>query len=274
MATIPASARGFGVTAVGLKLKEIGKRWSLGIASFTAFVVVWHLVTVVFDISGLLLPQPSAVVSEFVNVWEDGLLWPAARQSAQPLMAGLGLAIVIGIVLGLVIGASSWLDLITSPYLWGLFATPRIAMAPLFVLWFGFGFTSKVWLVFLSAVLPMTISAKEGVQTVDESLIRAARSFGAGKKDLFVNVIIPYTLPFIATGVRNAIARGFVGLLIIEMTVGSGGIGSQVMKSRTDFNAARMFAFIAVLMFIAMVLITLSRKLEARMSRWREEVYI
>jgi ABC-type nitrate/sulfonate/bicarbonate transport system permease component len=273
MATIPASARGLSLGAVGV-LKEIGKRWSLGIASFTAFVVVWHLVTVSFDISGILLPQPSAVLTEFVDVWEEGLLGPAALQSARPLFAGLALAIAIGIVLGLVIGASSWLDLITSPYLWGLFATPRIAMAPLFVLWFGFGFTSKLWLVFLSAVLPMTISAKEGVQTVDEGLIRAARSFGAGKKDLFINVIIPYTLPFIATGVRNAIARGFVGLLIIEMTVGSGGIGTQVMRSMRNFNSARMFAFIAVLIFIAMVLISLSRKLEARMSRWREEVYV
>jgi ABC-type nitrate/sulfonate/bicarbonate transport system permease component len=274
MATIPASARGFGVAAVGAKLKEMGKRWSLGVASFTAFVVVWHLATVVFDISGILLPQPSAVLREFVDVWEKDLLWPAALQSARPLFAGLALAIAIGIVLGLVIGASSWLDLITSPYLWGLFATPRIAMAPLFVLWFGFGFTSKMWLVFLSAVLPMTISAKEGVQTVDETLIRAAQSFGASKRDLFINVIIPYTLPFIATGVRNAIARGFVGLLIIELTVGSGGIGTEVMRSMRQFNSARMFAFIAVLIFIAMVLISLSRKLEARMSRWREEVYV
>jgi NitT/TauT family transport system permease protein len=118
------------------------------------------------------------------------------------------------------------------------------------------------------------ISCKEGVQTVDESLLRAARSFGANRFDLFRHVVVPYTLPFIANGVRNGIARGFVGLLIIEMTVGSGGIGKQIIRSMSSFNTAAMFAYIVVLVATALVLITLSRRLEAYASRWREEVYV
>ena len=120
----------------------------------------------------------------------------------------------------------------------------------------------------------MILSCKEGVQTVDESLVRAARSFGAGRLDVFRRVVVPYTLPFIANGIRNGIARGFVGLLIIEMTVGRGGIGREVIVSMGNFNTARMFAFTAVLMVTALVLIALSRKLEAYASRWREEVYL
>jgi ABC-type nitrate/sulfonate/bicarbonate transport system permease component len=274
VATAQASARGLSTALVGAKLKSLAMRWGTGVLSFTAFVLLWHFAIVIFDISDFLLPAPAQVWTQFQEVWDNGLLWDAAVLSAKPLFLGIGLAVAVGIVLGLLIGASAWADLIASPYLWGLFATPRIAMAPLFVLWFGFGFTSKLWLVFLSAVLPMTISAKEGVQTVDENLVRAARSFGARKLDLFVNVIIPYTLPFIATGVRNSVARGFVGLLIIEMTVGSGGIGTQVMRSMRQFNSARMFAFIAALIVMAMILISLSRRLEARMSVWREEVYL
>jgi ABC-type nitrate/sulfonate/bicarbonate transport system permease component len=177
-------------------------------------------------------------------------------------------------VVGLIIGASSWLNLLTGPYLWAFFATPRIALAPLIVLWLGFGASSKTLLVFLSAVLPVILSCKEGVQTVDEYLVRAARSFGAGRLDLFRHVVIPFTLPFIANGIRNGIARGFVGLLIIEMTVGSGGIGTQVIRAMRDFNTARMFAFVAVLVVTSLTLITLSRKLETRASRWREEVYV
>ena len=147
-------------------------------------------------------------------------------------------------------------------------------MAPLIVLWFGLGYQAKTLLVFLSALLPLMINCKEGVQTVDESLVRAARAFGARRFDLFRKVVVPYTLPFIANGVRNAVARGFVGLLVIEMTVGSGGIGTEVMRSMKSFNTARMFAFIAVLMVVALALITLSRKLEAHVSRWREEIYV
>jgi NitT/TauT family transport system permease protein len=245
-----------------------------GLISFAAFILIWWLATALTDINEILLPTPSAVWDQFVEVWGNGLLWPNVANSMKALAIGLSLAIVLGIVLGLVIGASPYTDLIASPYLWGFFATPRIAMAPLFILWFGFGLTTKVWLVFLSALLPILLNCKEGVQTVDEGLIRAARSFGARKRDLFVNVIGPYTLPFIATGVRNGIARGFVGLLIIELTAGSGGIGTQVMRAMRQFNSARMFAFVAVLMVVAMSLISVSRRIEARLSRWREEVYV
>lgn len=248
----------------------------MGLISFAAFLALWQTAVVVADIEPILLPAPTSVATQLGEIWGNGLLWEAVWKSFQPLFVGLAAALVVGIVLGLLIGASSWLDLVTSPYVWGFFATPRIAMAPLVVLWFGFGFQSKATLVFLSALLPMMISCKEGVQTVDEALVKAARSFGARRIDVFRRVVVPFTLPFIANGIRNAIARGFVGLLIIEMTVGSGGIGTQVIRSMRAIpaNTARMFAFIAVLMATALVLISLSRRLEAYVSRWREEVYL
>jgi NitT/TauT family transport system permease protein len=245
-----------------------------GLISFAAFIFLWWLITVVSNVNPILLPAPQEVWDQFVEVWSEGLLWPNVLSSMRALAIGLSLAIVLGVVLGLLIGASPTADLIASPYLWGFFATPRIAMAPLFILWFGFGVTTKIWLVFLSALLPILLNCKEGVQTVDESLLRAARSLGAKKRDLFINVIGPYTLPFIATGVRNGIARGFVGLLLVEMLAGSGGIGTQVMRSMRQFNSARMFAFVAVLMVVAMTLISVSRRIETRLSRWREEVYV
>jgi ABC-type nitrate/sulfonate/bicarbonate transport system permease component len=272
MATLEAKASP-ATTRISSRWRILGGRlW--GPLSFVVFIALWQLVVVLAGINPILLPAPASVVKQFFEAAGDGLLWPAVVQTLQPLAIGLVLALVAGVVAGLVIGASSWLDLLTGPYLWGLFATPRIALAPLFVLWMGFGMSTKVMLVFLSAVLPVTLSCKEGVQTVDESLVRAARSFGAGRLDMFKHVVIPFTLPFIANGVRNGIARGFVGVLIIEMTVGSGGIGTQVIRSMRDFNTARMFAFVAVLVVTALTLISLSRRLEARASRWRGEVYL
>jgi ABC-type nitrate/sulfonate/bicarbonate transport system permease component len=254
----------------GTKLRER----MTGVISFVSFIAVWYLIVALTRINPILLPSPASVVAQFIEVSQNGLLWPAVASSLESLAIGLVLALVVGVVAGLMIGASSWLDLLAGPYLWGFFATPRIALAPLVVLWLGFDAPAKILLVFLSALLPVILSCKEGVQTVDESLVRAARSFGAGRLDLFKNVVIPFTLPFIANGVRNGIARGFVGLLIIEMTVGSGGIGTQVIRSMRTFNTARMFAFVAVLVVTALTLITLSRKLEARVSRWREQVYV
>ena len=245
-----------------------------GLLSFIAFLILWQSIVWATGIRAELLPSPASVVTSFGQIWGEGILWPAVVDSLQPLFLGLGAAIVVGIFLGLLIGSSGWLDLVAAPYLWGFFATPRIATAPVFILWLGLGFETKVTLVFISALLPVTLSCKEGVQTVDESLINAARSFGAGKFDVFRRVVVPYTLPFIANGVRNGIARGFVGLLIIEMTVGRGGIGREIIVSMGNFDTARMFAFTAVLMATALFFITLSRRLEAYASRWREEVYL
>jgi ABC-type nitrate/sulfonate/bicarbonate transport system permease component len=245
-----------------------------GLLSFLGFVALWQLIVLATGINPILLPSPGAVVDQFAATIRDGLLWPAVADSLWALTIGLVLALVAGVLLGLLIGASSWLDLLTGPYLYGWFATPRIALAPLIVLWFGFGLSAKVLLVFISALLPVILSCKDGVQTVDESLLRAARAFGARRLDIFQHVVVPFTLPFIANGIRNGIARGFVGLLIIEMTVGSGGIGTQVIRAMRTFNTARMFAFVFVLVVTALALITLSRKLEARVSRWREEVYV
>lgn len=243
-----------------------------GVLSLVGFVVLWQLLIVIFDPSPILFPPPAAVAEAFVEAVADGTMWPAVADSMSAMAIGLAWALAFGIPLGLIIGMSPTADLITSPYLWGFFAMPRIALAPLMILWLGFGMETKVWLVFLSAVIPLMLSCKDGVQTVDTSLIAVARSFGAGRGALFGKVIAPSALPFIASGIRNGISRGFVGLLVIELTVGSGGIGTQVMRSMRQFDTARMFAFALVLIVIALTLISLSRRLENLASRWREEV--
>ena len=245
-----------------------------GLLSFAAFVALWHFGVVVTDANPILLPSPGSVVTQFVEIWRLDLLWPAVQESLGALAIGLAAALLFGVIAGLAIGALPWLDLLSGPYVWGMFATPRIALLPLFVLWLGFGSSIKTLLVFLGAVLPIVLSTKEGVQTVDGSLIQAARSFGASRLDLFRQVVVPFTLPFIANGIRNGISRGFVGLLIVEMRLGSGGIGTEVIRSMRSFNTPRMFAYVAVLVVTALTLITLSRYLEARISRWREEVYV
>ncbi len=245
-----------------------------GVLSLIGFILLWQLVIWIVDPSPVLLPGPGPTAAAFVESVRDGSMWPAVTDSGTAMAIGMFWALVLGIPLGLLIGMSPTVDLITSPYLWGFFAMPRIALAPLMILWLGFGMETKIWLVFLSAVIPIMLSCKDGVQTADASLIQAARSFGAGRVALFTKIIAPSTLPFIASGVRNGISRGFVGLLVIELTVGSGGIGTQVMRSMRNFDTARMFAFAFTLIIAALVLISLSRRLENYASRWREEVVL
>lgn len=245
-----------------------------GVIAFIAFIAIWQLLIAVFDPSPILFPGPAEVWDEWSKAVQDGSMWSATSDSMYAMAIGLAISLVVGIPVGLAIGMSPTTDLITSPYLWGFFAMPRIALAPLMVVWLGFGLEIKVWLIVLSAVIPIILSCKDGVQTTDESLLRAARSFGAGRFQVFSKIIVPGTLPFIASGVRNGISRGFVGLLVIELTVGSGGIGTQVMRSMRDLDTGRMFAFTATLIVLALVLVSASRRVESYASRWREEIVL
>jgi len=245
-----------------------------GILAFIAFIALWQLAILVFDPNPILFPAPGEVASKWLDAAADGSMWNATADSAYAMIIGLVISLVLGVPLGLWIGMSPTADLITSPYLWGFFAMPRIALAPLMILWLGFTTDVKIWLVVLSAIIPIILSCKDGVQTADESLLRAARSFGANKLQLFGKVIAPGTLPFIASGIRNGISRGFVGLLVIELTVGTGGIGTEVIRSARDLDTARMFAFTATLIAGALMLVSLSRQLERYASRWREEVVL
>ncbi|MQA04169.1 MAG: ABC transporter permease subunit [Streptosporangiales bacterium] len=237
-----------------------------------AIAVSWQLVVTVGDINPTLLPGPAGVVEQLGEVWQVGLLQSAFVSTMYALGVGLLLGVVAGILLGLLIGLLPRVDLATSPYMWGLFSTPDIALVPIVILWFGFGDTTKIGMVFLAVTIPLALNCKDGVRMIDQSLLRAAASFCANRRDVFVKVIMPSTIPSIATGIRNGISRGFVGVLVVEMTVGTTGLGREVMYAMRQFNTARMFAFVIVLVAIAVVLITISKRLESYASRWREEV--
>lgn len=242
------------------------------VVALLGLILAWQLVVTVADIEPLLLPSPGAVAEQGVEAWEVGLLQMAFMDTIYALTIGLALGVVAGILLGLLIGASPRTDLAATPYMWGLFSTPDIALVPIVILWFGFGMTTKVWMVFLAVTIPVALSCKDGVRTVDEPLRLAAVSFCASRRDQFTKVIVPSTLPSIATGIRNGMSRGFVGVLVVEMTVGTSGLGREVMYAMRQFNSARMFMFIIVLVALAVVLITVSKRLESYASRWREEV--
>ncbi len=244
-----------------------------GFISLVAFLGIWQAAVWISDPSPLILPSPGEVVDAFLTAVDDGSVVQAMKDSAGPLAIGMAFS-MLAIPAGLMIGLSPVTDLITSPYLWGFFALPNVAFAPLLILITGFSTTTSIWMVILSASVPLCLSCKDGVQTVDQSLVRAARSFGGGRLQVFYKVIGPCAMPFIASGVRNAISRGFVGLLSVELLIGAAGIGGEVIKAGRVFDTARMFAFIFLLIAIALVLVSASRRLEIWASRWREEVTI
>lgn len=267
----PPPARSISQQFGNLVRSARGHMWTVGSVVF--LILIWEFLVNLLDLHPLILPAPSVIGAEFIEISERGLLWGPLGETMQALFVGVGLSLVVGIPVGVLIGATGVLDLLSTPYLWALRATPSIAIAPLLVIWVGFDFDAKVIMVFLSAGVMVMMITLEGVKTVDDGLVRVARAFGADRKAIYRNVVFPYIVPYIANAVRNGIGAGIVGVMVVEMFNAPGGIGAQVRRASHSYDGPRMFAYILLLIVISLTLISLSRRLEAHVSRWREEAY-
>ena len=203
-----------------------------------------------------------------------GHLWGNLSYSATNFAIGFALAAVAGTVLGLLMGASRLVETLLGPYVWALYAMPRIALLPLLILWLGFGAESKILLIFLSAVMPILITSMDGVKTVDQSLLRAARVFGASRTQMYTRVVLPFTLPFIMTGLRQGVGRGLIAMVVAEMFGSGRGIGFMIARSAAQLDAAGMFAILILLVVVSVGVVYVMTALERRVAPWREDVHV
>lgn len=239
-----------------------------------AVVAAWQVYVWVAQPNPRVFPGPTAVVRELFAMQELGLLMPAFTESMKGYVIGTGLAIAVGMVISIAIGLSKLAQVVTMPYLWAFFSMPRVALVPLLILWFGLGFDLVIATVFLSAVVPLIIQVVEGMRTIDGSLLRMSHMFSAGRIDILRKVVFPGTVPYVANGMRQCLSRGFIGLIVVEMLVGSEGLGRQAMRASQQFNTARVMAMIGVLVAISVLLVVVSKMIEASVSRWRETVAV
>ncbi|MFQ5855507.1 MAG: ABC transporter permease [Anaerolineae bacterium] len=240
------------------------------VINFTIFFTIWELVGRAGVVSRLLLVPISDVVSETFEMAQNGQLVRHLSFSATNFTLGFLLASVTGIPLGLALGASKILNRILGPYVWAFFSTPRLALLPLITVALGFGMASKVFLVFIGAFFVIVINTWAGVRTVESSLIHAGRVFSANRMQIFTKIVVPYTLPFIVVGLRLGVTRALVVTLVSEMIASSRGMGYVVMRAVDEFNSAKLFSMILILVGVSMVLVTLLRRLEAWVAPWRE----
>jgi NitT/TauT family transport system permease protein len=175
----------------------------------------------------------------------------------------------VGLPLAYAVGEIRFLDRVLSPYLWGLFSTPRIILLPLIMLWAGITDTARIVLIVISVVPSLAVVVMEGVKTVDPSLLRAARVFGASKLQLLRHVVIPSTIPVVGTGVRMGMLRGLIALYVGELFVTSHGIGALMAYAAARFRTARVFAVLLIFIVFSVAVLAASRFVEARMSKWR-----
>ena len=212
---------------------------------------------------------PSAIAARFWSLLLDGTLQQNLMFSGRNFLAGFVLSVVVGVPLGTVIGWYRPLQLALNPLINAFYATPRIALFPLIIIWFGIGSGSAIFLVFLAAMMPILLNTMAGVRSLDADLLRAARAFCATDWQIFRTVALPFSVPFILTGVRQAVAHGLIGVIIAEISAGNQGIGFMIAYAGQTFETDTLLVGVLLASLAGMTLGWLTERLQAHFQRWR-----
>ncbi len=220
-------------------------------------------------VNPILFTYPLAIARAFVSLVSSGELQSYMKESLLVLTYASVLAIIVGVVLGVIMGRSSMVEWATDIYVNALYSTPMVAVVPLIVLWFGFRVPAKVIIVFLFMVFPVLLNTYEGVKNVDRNLQEVARSFCSNERQLWRHLIIPSSIPFIVAGVRLAIGRGLVGMIVAEFYTSVTGLGYMIVRYANALETDKLFVPIVVVMILGVGLMSLAKWVEGRIAPWR-----
>jgi ABC-type nitrate/sulfonate/bicarbonate transport system permease component len=244
--------------------------WVITTASVALLILVWQYFG--RNINPVFGSYPTAIAEAFVALAKSGKLWAALSESLRPFAVGYLLAIVIGVPLGLVIGRFRVMEAALGIYITAGYAMPLVALVPLLVLWLGLGFAVKAAVVFLMSVFPICINTWLGVTAVPKSLIEVGKSFVAPDSVILRRIILPATLPYIMAGIRLAVGRAVVAMVIAEFFTTISGLGAIIINSANNFDTATMFVPIVVLMVMAIGLNSLIGLVERLVAPWQAEI--
>lgn len=219
----------------------------------------------------VLFTYPTAVASAGVKMIASGELWKYLSQSLIVLFAGMGLAAVFGIVLGLIMARFWVVDLALDTYITALYSIPSVALVPVLVLWFGFEATAKIAVVFLFTFFPIVINTYQGVKNVDDRLIEVGRAFRCRERDLWIHIVLPGAVPFIVAGLRLAIGRGLIGMVLADLYTAITGIGYLISRYASTYRTDAMFVPIVALGVLGITLTGLLRFVERHVAPWMHQ---
>jgi NitT/TauT family transport system permease protein len=211
----------------------------------------------------------STTISALWGMLRDGELPRALESSLQLFGAGLGLAIAFGFALGLLMARIRLLRIGLEPYVAMLYATPMVALIPFILAAFGFEFRAKLIVVTLFGIWPILINTLEGARSVNVELLEVARSYRSSEPKLWWHVIVPYTLPYTMTGIRQGIARALVGMLASEFLLAASGLGNLILVYTQRFDTAHVLAAVLTITLLATALMAIGRGIETYFARWK-----
>ena len=245
----------------------------LGTVAVVTFLTIWELVGNTFQlINPMFMSAPSLIYKAAVGLFTSGEIYNDLYVSGVEFAWGLFLSIIFGIPFGIGCGWYRRMAYIFDPFINAMNATPRVALLPLVIIWLGIGILSKVGIIFLGAVFPILINARDGVKTTPHNLLNAAKSFGASEWQMFKSVVLPSTLPFIITGLRLGVGRALIGVMVGELYAATAGIGFMITVAGATFQTDKVFVGILIFATTGVVCMEVIGNLERRFDKWRVKV--
>jgi|SRR5680860_951627 len=257
------------------KKKSFLSRWYarplISGSAVLAFLAAWQYVGTSGIVNPLFTGYPTGIVSEGIQWFTEGTGWQDLLVTVYELSFGFGIAILLGIPLGILMGWYRPLNWSLQPFVDFMYVTPRIALLPLIIIWFGIGSDSKILLVFLSSLFPVLISTYAGVRTTDNSLLQVARSFEASDFQVFRTIVVPGCVPAIFTGLRLGLGRALVGVVVGQMFAANAGVGYMIRVAGNTFQTNLLLAGVFLMACAGIIGTIVIEKLGSYFDKWRPD---
>jgi len=242
-------------------------RYATYVLALTIGALIWQAVA--SRTNPAFLASFTATIGAIAGMVQSGALTRALASSTLVFVTGLGAAIVVGMGLGLLLARVRLLRIGLESYIMVLYATPMVALIPFIMSMMGFGFAPKALVVFLFAFFSILYNTVEGARSLKPEMLEVARSFRSGEWGIWRDVLVPHTLPYSMTGIRQGIGRGLVGLVAGEFFLSGTGIGLLIMQSERDFDVPGLYGSILVVTILGVLLMGIGRALENRFTAWQ-----
>jgi NitT/TauT family transport system permease protein len=251
------------------RLMENHQAFISGCISFAVVLLVWQLAVELGVVSTFFISSPTLVAAEFWRQLLSGEVAANLAVSLSEFACGLGLALVAGVGLGVLASWSRTLEHIFEPFIWLGYTAPTIAFYPLFVVWLGLGQPTIIAIAFVFAVTPLYANTLAGIKNADQDLIRAARSFGARRLDLFLKVALPGSVPILVAGLRLAVGRALTGVVAGELFGATAGLGYSIAFYGQKLKTTAMMVSLVLVVILGVILTQLLSLLESATDSWR-----
>jgi NitT/TauT family transport system permease protein len=253
-----------------MRVRDVAANW-LGVLGIVAFFLTWELATRFEILNPFYFPPFSKIVAKGVELFVNGSIWQHMWFSLTNFTVGFIIAVVLGVIAGVPMGWYKGISRTFDPLLSGIYATPLIALLPLIIMLFGLGPLSKIIMTILAAVFPILINTMTGIANTDNRLITMSRAFGATDSTIFLKVSVPGSLPYIVAGMRVALGRALVYIVVAEQYGAAMGLGYLSSVAAQRFQMAAMFVPIVIIACLGAGLNELLKLIEHRLEKWKPE---